>query len=241
MIENYLRCFCDHNQRNWAEILNAAEFSYNSAEIENMNICPFELHLGWKPKSPIEFLLLPEYSVEAVSDLRPRLSAAGQDPKLAQLLAQSRKSVYNQKRYRPPTHKVGDNVWIRPKYFTDALLKVKSSRKLGVQGYGPFRVLELLGKRVVRLDLPPKITVHPVVHVEHTSRVSSQPADITQAKQPCPSPIPQPDVSSLIYVDKIIGHIKRGKGYQLIAAKTCAPLQESERKPRRDVVDQDDY
>lgn len=146
MIENFLQCFCDHIQNNWDTYLTFAEFSYNLANIEHMNMSPFELDLRWKPKSPIELLGRHDSSVEAVADIRTRLSSAAKDANFAHLLAHSRQKAYKSKAYTPPSYKIGDMIWLSRKYFSDALSKTQTSWKLWVQRYGPFKVLELVGK-----------------------------------------------------------------------------------------------
>lgn len=198
MIENFVRCFCSLNQTAWDELLPAAEFSYNSAVVENLNMSPFELDLGWNPKSPVDLFARPDSSVAAVTDLKKRLNSAAADASFSHLLAQARQQAYDSKRYVPPSYNIDDKVWLSRKYFTDAVSKTQTSRKLGVQRYGPFRVTELIGKNAIRLELPPNIKIHPVVHVEHTSRVYTQPPDIRQPLNQRPPPIPQADGSSLI-------------------------------------------
>lgn len=70
MIENFLRCFCDHNQTNWDELLTAAEFSYNSANVAHLKISPFELDLGWKPKPPLICCLAPTHLLNLLTHYR---------------------------------------------------------------------------------------------------------------------------------------------------------------------------
>eukprot|EP00171_Calliarthron_tuberculosum_P007413 IDg7413t1 len=60
MVENFLRCYCSYLQRDWDELLIAAEFAYNSAHVESLGTTPFELDLGWKPKSPLDCLAGPD-------------------------------------------------------------------------------------------------------------------------------------------------------------------------------------
>lgn len=240
MIENYLRCFCDHNQQDWDRLLTSAEFAYNSSDIPHMNISPFELDIGWKPKSPLELLSSrSDYSTEGINDLRKLLLSSFEDAVFAHRLAQARQAAYNSKKYRPPSYVVGDEVWLSRKYFTDSASSVQKSKKLGVKRYGPFRIIELIGKNAVRLDLPSNIQVHPVVHVEHTARVQHQPSNISQETPPRPAPIPQDDGTSLIEVDRILHHRKRGKGYQWLAAYTGAPLHEARWQPTSDFLDPD--
>lgn len=56
MIGNYLRCYCARNQRNWDDLLTAAEFAYNTATVESMGMTPFEADIGWNPRSPLDLL-----------------------------------------------------------------------------------------------------------------------------------------------------------------------------------------
>lgn len=130
-------------------------------------------------------------------------------------------------------------MWLSRKYFTDALSKTQPSRKLGVQRYAPFKVLELVGKHSIRLDLPPYITVRPVVHVEHTSRVIIPPHSLAQPRPSRLTPIIQEDGMQLIFVHRILCHRKRGAGFQWLAAKTGTPLHEAEWQLTREFVGRD--
>lgn len=67
-----------------------------------MNMSPFELDLGWKPKYPIELLSQRKSSVEAVTSLRTRHISGAKDGAFAHLLVQSWQKAYNSKGYTPP-------------------------------------------------------------------------------------------------------------------------------------------
>ena len=70
MVENYLRCYCSYHQDNWDELLPAAEFSYNSSVSEDLGMSPFELDLGWIPKSLLDFLSGTEVLCKVFKSLR---------------------------------------------------------------------------------------------------------------------------------------------------------------------------
>lgn len=76
MIENCTRRFCIHNQDDLDSWLTTTEFAYNSANIEHLNISPFELDIGWKPESPLE---LHSQNVDLVNILKMGLSSAAND------------------------------------------------------------------------------------------------------------------------------------------------------------------
>lgn len=54
-----------------------------------------------------------------------------------------------------------------------------------------------------------------------------------------PAPLTQADGTTLIYVDKIFQHCKRGVSYQWLAVKADAQLHEAEWQPTKDFVDAD--
>lgn len=99
MVENYLRCYCDHQQDEWDRLLISAEFAYNSANMEGSGACPFELDLGWKPRSLLNLLSKSDCKVESLEEFRLRLSESYKDAKFAQEVAQARSAAYNAKRY----------------------------------------------------------------------------------------------------------------------------------------------
>ncbi len=73
MVENYLRYYCNHHQNDWDELLAGAEFAYNSAISDDLGMSPFEVYLGWKPKSPLDILNTTPDSNESVEEFKTRL------------------------------------------------------------------------------------------------------------------------------------------------------------------------
>lgn len=59
---------------------------------------------------------------------------------------------------------------------------------------------------------------HPVVHLEHTLRMIDHPSHLFRPQPVRPTPLPQDDGSTLIYVDKLLSHLKLGAGYQWLAS-----------------------
>lgn len=89
MIGNYLRCYCGFNQDYWDKLLTTAEFAYNSAKVESLKMSPFEMDLGWLPKSPLELLARsPDDSIQTLNDFKVQESF--RNAKFAQRIAQAR-------------------------------------------------------------------------------------------------------------------------------------------------------
>ena len=50
-LEQYLRCYVNYPQDNWAELLPLAQFAYNSAKQESTNESPFYANYGFEPEA----------------------------------------------------------------------------------------------------------------------------------------------------------------------------------------------
>lgn len=46
MVENYIRCFCNYEQKDWDVFLPCAQLAYNSAVSGDLGPCPFEVDFG---------------------------------------------------------------------------------------------------------------------------------------------------------------------------------------------------
>lgn len=213
LIENYIRCYCGYRQNDWDDMLPAAEFAYNSAVSDELQASPFEVDLGWVPKSPLAQLgSVLETPIASVNELKGRLAAALNDARFAHQVSKAKNASYASQRMKEPSYRVGDQVWLNRSIFKDAISKVQTSDKLGSRRFGPFTITEKLGKNAVRLDLPQNIRLHPVVHVSHTVPYLSQPPDISRPVPIRPNPVSDVDGRDLYAVDRIISYRKRGRG-----------------------------
>lgn len=165
---------------------------------------------------------------QSVDEFKLSLEESFRSAIFAQKLAQARKSAYNAKRYTPPTYKVGDSVYLSRKLFTDSSSTVRPSQKLSVRRIGPFTVLEIINKNAVRVDLPNNISIHPVIHVEHTARAFEQHVDIRKPGAPCAEPFLNHLGESVIVVNKILAHRRRGRGWAFLTHYENTPYQEAE-------------
>ena len=238
MVENYLRCYCSLRQDDWDTLLPAAEFAYNSSVSDDLGCSTFEVDLGWNPRSPLD-MFAKDTPIESVNELKERLQSGLEDSRFCHQLAKARQSAYSAQKYRPASYKVGDKLWIHKTLFRDALSRRQTSDKLSAKRFGPFSVLELIGKNAVRLQLPSNLRIHPVVHVVHTAPFHSQPHDICQPVQPRPDPVPSSSGEMQYVVEKLVGHRKRGLGYQWLTMTKGAPRHEAAWQPTRDFVDAD--
>ena len=93
-------------------------------------------------------------------------------------------------RYSIPHYSVGDYVWLKNTLFMDEYSISQESSKLKAKRFGPFRIVELVGKNAVKPELPDHLLINPVVHVIHTTPHFDQPSDISSPIPVRPTPIP---------------------------------------------------
>jgi hypothetical protein len=169
LLEEYLRHYVTATQRNWLELLDSAQFSYNLHKSSATDLSPFELVLGMQPQTPTEIAVQKTRgrSPTAYRFVRERqeLFEQAQDS-----LRRARKRMVkyaNQKR-RPLEFDVGDRVLLK---LTPQIWKkiVGTNRHRGlVPRYdGPFEVMGKVGAVVYRLKLPERLKLHPTFHVSY--------------------------------------------------------------------------
>ena len=187
MVENYLRCFVSYHQNDLDELLASAEFAYSSSVSENLGCSPFELDLGWNPKSVLDFISGSEIDVQSVDDLRKQLKFSLEDAQFSHKLVKSKQAAESSTKYKPPSYGVGSKVWGNKILFSDAYSKSQESEKLSSKRIGPFTMKKLIGKNSVLLELPAHFKIHPVVHVVHTTPFVEQPSELLNLYQQDPN------------------------------------------------------
>lgn len=200
---------------------------------------PFEVALGWKPKSSLDTLFQTLTPLETVSDFRDVLRAVTDDAKYAHQLAKALQTAEASFYYRKPSYKVVDHVFMSRKLFRDSYINAQNSLKLLDPPFGPFRILELMRKHSVRLEFPGHIRTYPVVPVSHTKPHREQPEEIGQLSRQTPVPVQESPEGLLYDVDRILAHRKRGRGYQWLTLFENSNTHDAQWQPTRDFIDAD--
>ena len=240
MVKNYLRCYYNYHQDTWDELLPAAEFAYNSAINGDLGMRPFEMDLGWKPKSQLELIsgARREDVNEIVEDFRRKLKVSLEDAQFSHKVAKAKQSAERGNHYKVPSYAVGYEVWLAKSLWKDTYARSQASEKLAAKRFGPFRIPQPIGRNAIRLDLPLHCKIHPVVHVSRTRPFIQQPSDIGEILSKRPDPIPA--VVEMEYeVEKILKHRKRGQGYQWLTLMKGTPTHEAQCQPTGDFADED--
>lgn len=126
--------------------LPAAEFAYNSSVSEELGNTPFEVDLCWNPKNPLDLLRNDDSRLETVTELKNELESSFIDATFSHELAKSRAASYSANKYKEPDYKAGDEVWLHKTLFRDAITRSQPSAKLSAKRYGPFVIVQPIGK-----------------------------------------------------------------------------------------------
>lgn len=163
-LETYLRSFESERPKGWAQWLAWAEFYFNTSFQTSAGMTPFEEVYGRPPPLLVPFLP-GEIRMQVVAEeLRQRNDI------LAHLRAhleraQQRMIREANKHRRDLEFTVGDKVYLKFRPYRQMSLFAISHAKLAPRFFGPFEVLERVGKVAYRLKLPDDAKIHSVFHV----------------------------------------------------------------------------
>ncbi|GBG88341.1 hypothetical protein CBR_g46906 [Chara braunii] len=140
---------------------------YNNVIHSSTDVSPNQLHLGWKPRSALDFLL-PENRPAATPGT---LEYGVQYEKLLQEAVEHMKKAQQamiaseNQHCRQSTFQVGERVWVKASKLGQ---EFGFSRKLMAQYFGPWEVLDIVGDEMdgptYIIRVPGHLRTHPVFH-----------------------------------------------------------------------------
>src|SRR5258708_10925272 len=183
VLEQYLRAYMNYQQDDWSSLLPLAEFAYNNATNETTGVSPFFANKGYHPSfamEPNEQVSSPEAQrfISDLDDLHTEL-------KRSIMRAQEHYQKYADEHHSPaPPLKIGDQVYVKAKYFRTT----RPSKKLSEKNLGPYEVIAIPGSHLFTLHLPQHFcSVHPVFHISQLEL--AEPDPFPQCAQPPPPPV----------------------------------------------------
>ena len=176
-IQDMMRSFVNVRHDNWDELLPALEFAYNNSLQKSTGRTPFYLTYGMHPRTPAALLSEAKPNTNSpeadafVADLQAALDAA----KDAIAKAQAKQKEFADRRRRHVRFEAGDRVWLDAEHLKLEGLGPKA--KFRDKWVGIFPITKMVGPLAAKLELPPTLKVHPVIHVSRTPKSPSASQD----------------------------------------------------------------
>jgi len=169
-LEQYLRFFVDHRQKDWPEWLKLAEFVVNNKVHTATKVSPFMANYGKELRmgGDIRKRGKVEKATEFVERMKKVHEEAGAALKKAQ---EDMKRQADRGRRETEDWKKGDKVLLSTK---DLVFKERLVRKLVDRYVGPYTIEEVVSTNVVKLQLPTSMRIHLVVNVSQIVRYKKQ-------------------------------------------------------------------
>jgi len=171
-LEQYLRMFIDHRQKQWPDWLGTAEFTYNNKAHSSTKMSSFKANYRQGPRMGFEMRKKGKY--KGAEKFVTKMKEIQEEAKAVLGKAQEEMKKYtDRKRGEANKYKVGDLVMLSTK---DLKYQMTSRRteKLTKRFVGPYKVKKIISANVVKLELPSTIRIHLVVNVSRIHRYIGQ-------------------------------------------------------------------
>lgn len=165
-LEDMLRSYVNVKLNDWDEHLSAVEFAYNNSKQASTGYTPFFLNYGRHPCTTTSLVVKDEIENEASNQAAIDF-IKGWEQDIVQAkknleAAQQRQARFADSSRRDHKFKVDDLVLLNGQHLK-ALGSTTS--KLNARFLGPFKIIEMVSPVAARLELPPNMKNHPVIHV----------------------------------------------------------------------------
>lgn len=186
-METYLRHFINHHQDDWTSWIASAEYAANANTSASSTVSPFFAVYGYEPRLSFDWRVTSvstdetrNWNHERAREMINKMEGIWNHCK-KQLQKSQEVQARNANRSRKDvTFEIGDKVFISARDINQG----RPSRKLSFKRIGPYSIIAKVG-HAYRLELPPGLGLHPVMHASKLSKDPNDPLEgQTQAPQP---------------------------------------------------------
>lgn len=215
-LQQVLRTSITADVPDWDEHLPLVEFAINNSYHETVQNTPFFLNYGRHPDVPISSLIKRHRHTQQAQLTDAHITAKAFVSQMNKLVAQTKKAMQAaQARYKhyadtkrvDITIKEGQMVLLSTKNMT---LKDLGTKKFLPKFTGPFKVIKVIKKVAVKLELDEHMHIHDIFHV---SLIKPYYPDANASDQPPPVLV---DGNMEWEVEKVIDHRQKKRGSKLV-------------------------
>jgi hypothetical protein len=210
------------------------EFAYNNSTHPSTSLTPFELDLGFHPKTPYSLLIDSQKDVDAVETFIQTLAALQHQAwKALQKARDAQTQVVNKNRSRPQSFAIGDMVLLSHKLLRTSASRVAGFKKLRGKYSAPFKIVKKVSPTASQLDLPANIRIHPTINIEFLKEFHERPARLGPREAPSiPDPILTAGGDEEYEVERVLAHrYHPAQGYSYLVCWKGYGLHDATREP----------
>ena len=160
-LEQYLRFFIEHRQKDWLEWLAAAEFTVNNKVHTATKVSPFMANYGKELRMGGD--IRRKGKVESTMEFVERIKKIHEEAEMTLKKTQEEMKRYaDRSRKETEKWKKGDRVLLSTK---DLVFKERPVNKLMERYMRPYVIEEVVSSNAVKLKLPNSMRIHPVVNI----------------------------------------------------------------------------
>ena len=160
ILEEMLRHYVASHQEDWHTYLPTCEFAINNAVQDSTRFSPFYLTYGYNPLTPTT--LASPSSVPAAAELHNQIFNNLQEAKRHLQAAQQRQRLYTDIKRRMTSYSQGEMILLSTQNIG---LYCAGTPKLLPKYIGPFPIINRVGELAYKIELPPVLRIHNVLHV----------------------------------------------------------------------------
>ena len=163
VLEIYLWCMTHQEPKKWNAWL-SAEWWYITTFHTAIQMSPFEALYGMKPPQ----LALGAYSHSKVATVADHLQ---ERQRIGELLkknleeAKNRMKVFTNRRRTEKEFEVGDWMNLRLQPYRQHSMEMRGNTKLSAKYFGPYQVIQKIGRVAYKLQFPAQSKIHAIFHV----------------------------------------------------------------------------
>jgi len=204
-LEGFLRCTVHSCPKQWSRWLPLAEYWYNTSFHSALQLSPFEVLYGHPPWhfgiDNLDTCSVP-YQEQWLKE-RELLTALIQQQlyRAQQRMKHQADKGRSEREFTP-----GEMVFLKLQPYIQSSVATRVNHKLSFRFFGPFRILQRVGKVAYKLDLPKDSKIHNVVHVSQLKKFVPPHTQVTFDLSAIPDDCTDPPSPIAVLDSRVVQH-----------------------------------